>query len=105
MRPGGRRVPSGSLGCALGDVELVRGHWVNWGTPLWSSGSFGIVGFIGERPGVVGSFGVAGLIGMRPKGRRVRSGTLGYWGAPCGSSGSFRVAGFIGVRSGGHRVR
>ena len=67
-----------------------------------------------------GSVGVAGFIGLRPGGRRVRLGSLcsvapwmlsisfwsrwEHWCAPRGTSGLFGVAGFIGwgclVRSG-----
>ena len=48
-----RRFLSGSLGsldCALGVVVVVRGCWVHWGTPWWSSRWFGESGFIEERP-------------------------------------------------------
>ena len=33
VRPGGRRIRSGSLGCVLGDVGFVRCSWVQWGAP------------------------------------------------------------------------
>ena len=58
VRPGGRRVRSELLVCALGVVAFVRGRWVH----SWRSSH---------------SFGVAEFIGVPPGGRRVRSGSLG----------------------------
>ena len=60
MRPGGCLVRSGLLEFTLGIVRFVRGRWVHWGAPCGTSGSFGVVEFIGVRSG----------------GRRVRSGSL-----------------------------
>ena len=50
----GRRVRSGwlgSLGCAMVVVGFIRGVWVYTAAPWWSSGSFGVFGFIGVHPG------------------------------------------------------
>ena len=61
VRPRGRRVRSEYLvllGSALG---FVRVHWVHWGPPWESSGSFG-------------------LDGLRPGGLRVRSWSLDSFG-------------------------
>ena len=69
VRPGGRRVRSrsmGSLRCALGVVEFIRGGWVHWGAPWRSLNSFGER--LGGSQGSLGSFGCA--LG-------VRSGSLG----------------------------
>ena len=117
MRPGGRRVNSGSLGSltvhpgtldSLGCVLLVepfsRDRWVHWGAPWGSSGSSG----------------VAWVTGVRNRGRCDNSGWLGsllcalgvvgfirvcrfHWVAPRGSSGSSAFVAFIWVRPCGRR--
>ena len=60
VRPGIRLVHPGSLGslgCVLGIFGFIR---IDWGAFEGSSGSSGVAGFIGLRPGVVG------FIGLRP---------------------------------------
>ena len=75
--PGRHRVRSGSLGsvrCDVGVVIFGQGHWVQWGAPWGSSGSFGVSGV---RPGV----------------GRVRLGSLGLVGCSLGFILSFRSRG------------
>ena len=71
VRPGSRRVRSGSMGslrCALVVVGIVRGRLVQWGTPWGSSGSCG----------------VAWISALCPVLRWVRSGSLGLVGCSLG---------------------
>ena len=95
VRPAGQRVHSRSLGsltCVLRVVGNIRCRWVHCGEPLWLLGSFGFDEFIHMH-----SFGVVGFIVVRQgvvgfiQGRWAHSGVL--WP----SSGSFRVPGFIGL--------
>ena len=102
VRPGGRRIHPGSLGCALVVAGFIWGRWVHWGMPWESSRSSGNVGFIGVRlggrrdhPWTLGC--ALGFVGF------VR-GRWGYWSASWGSTGSSGVACFIGVRPVGSRV-
>ena len=113
VHPGGRRIrprSQGSLWCALSVIGLNRCRWVysgapscssglrpvgrrrvNWSASLCSSGSCGVAGFMGVRPGTYrvnaeslsslvlamgsfGSYGVTGFIWVRPRGLRVRHG-------------------------------
>ena len=119
LRPWSRLVRSeslGSLGCALG---VIRGRWVHWSVPFWSSGSYRFAEVIGVRPvggrvypgslwfivvhpGVhPGSLGLLGcaleVVGFI-RGRRV------HWDALWWTSGSSRVSGFIGVHPGDCQV-
>ena len=67
MRPGGRRVHSGSLisfVCALRVVGFILCRWVRTGGPWGYPGSFLVDGFIRVRPGD----------------RRVHLGSLGIFG-------------------------
>ena len=107
VRPGCFSGSLGSLGCALGDVGIVRSSWIRWGAPRGSSSSFGVAGYIWvglrvvafgrflcvhwDTPGASsGSFGFGGFIGVRPEGRRVRSGSLGSFGWAMGVVGFVR---------------
>ena len=92
VRPGGRRFRSssmGAFGCTLGDVRFVQCGLIQWGAAWWSSGSLGISGFIGKRPGVrSGSLGsLLSALGdvWFVRGRRI------HWVAPLWSSGSFAI--------------
>ena len=100
VRTGCRSVHSvslGSPGCALGVVRFI---WGRWCAPCLSTGSFGVVGLIGVRPG--------GLW-VHPRSLdsltcvlRIVGNIRCLWvhcGEPLGSSGSFGVDGFIPVRS------
>ena len=120
--PLGRRVRSrllGAFGCALGDVRFVQCDLVHWGAPWFSSGSLGISGFIGKRPGFrtvrsgsLGSLGSALGYVRFVRGRRIHwLGVVGlvrgHWvnfGGLLVSSGSAGVAGYIGMRPEGRRV-
>ena len=54
MRPGCRRVQSGSLsslGCALGAVRFILVRYAHWGTPWQLSGSSGVAVPAAVRPG------------------------------------------------------
>ena len=59
---------------ALGVVGFIRGSWVHWGAPWWSSGSFR----------------VAGLIGVFAEGHPVYHVTLGSFGCVLWVVGFFR---------------
>ena len=83
---------AGLVGVRTGVVGFILGHWVHWGAPLVSSGSFGVTGFTGVLPGgrrvhpaslgsLVCALGFAGFI----KGHWVN------WGVPWGTSGSSGV--------------
>ena len=102
-------------------VGFVRGHWVHWGAPLWSSGSFVVDNLIevhrgGHQvyPGSLDSLGCAlGVVGFirgcgvhcdAPWGLSVHPVCLAHWASPWGASGSFGVAGIIGVHSGCRRT-
>ena len=129
VRPGGRRIHSGSFD------SFLRAKWVVWlisarsgdrcvhsGAPLLSSGSFGFVGFIRSRPGgrrahsvSLGSFkralGVVRYIRVHSGSFERVVGVVGFirvrWvhsGAPLGSSGLFELIGHIGVCPDGRRV-
>ena len=77
-------IGAGSLGCALGVVEFIRGHW---------RASSCVTGFIGVR---TGSSGVAQFIGVYLGVVGFVRGRWVHWGAQWGLSGPFGVAGFIG---------
>ena len=62
-------------------VVFVQDHWIHWGAPWESLGSFGVARFIGVRPVGRRFFsGVCGYIDKRPWGRRIHSASLGTLG-------------------------
>ena len=95
VRPGGRQIHPGSLGCSLGIVGFIRCRWVHFG-----------------------SSGIAGFIEMLPVNRRVHPGYLGslvsalrvvvfirgHTCRPWRSPGSSGFTGYIWERAGGFWV-
>ena len=85
-----------SLGCALGVFRFVRGQWIHFGGPWGASGTAGVAGkrsggrrisswllcLLGCTVVSSGSFGVAGFIGVRPGGVGFVQGRLVYCCAP-----------------------
>ena len=87
----------------MGVVVFIRVRCVHWGTPLGSSGSFGVLGFNQQRPGgrwvlwrshlgSSRSFEFVGFIRARPFGRLFYSGSLVSFGR------TLSVEGFTHVR-------
>ena len=77
---------------------FIRDHWVHYGAPLGSSGTFGFVEFIWMRawdrrvnPGSLRSLGCPLVLILFIRGCWV------HWGVPWCLSGSCGVAEFIGV--------